>query len=61
LAQYQSTAKDWRFMLTRLDEMKAVTSEMIREVAKNYLTENNRTVATLIPIEESNSNKEAGK
>lgn len=50
LAQYQSIAKDWRFMLKRLDQVRTVTPELIQTVARKYFTEHNRTVATLVPL-----------
>jgi len=51
LAQYESTAHDWRFMLTRLAAVRAVAAKDISRVAQSYFTQQNRTVATLIPAE----------
>ena len=60
LAQFQSIAKDWRFMLTRMDQVRAVTPEMVQSVVKRYFTEDNRTVATLIPIQANDDEESAG-
>lgn len=49
LARYQLTARDWRFMLQKRSDIASVTPEMVQSTAAKYLTENNRTVATLIP------------
>lgn len=50
LARYQLTARNWRFMLKARSAIAAVTPEMIQLTAARYLTKENRTVATLIPI-----------
>lgn len=40
----------WRLMDTYLEGIRKVTPEDVRRVAKKYLTEDNRTVATLVPV-----------
>jgi len=49
LARAQNLARDWRYLSTMRDNLLAVTAEDIRQTAAEYFTENNRTVATLIP------------
>jgi len=39
---------DWRYLLQHKKERGAVTPEDIIRVAKKYLNDNNRTVATLV-------------
>src|SRR5580704_10029084 len=46
LCFYQANYGDWRKMFTELDEYNKVTADDVMRVAKTYLTENNRTVAT---------------
>lgn len=48
LAYFQTVAKDWRYILTARERIAAVTPADIQRVAAQYLTRNNRTVATLI-------------
>ncbi len=50
LAQYQSTARDWRYMLTRMEQIEKLTPDALQSVAAKYFTKENRTVATLVPI-----------
>jgi Predicted Zn-dependent peptidases len=48
LAYFQTVAKDWRYILTARERIAAVTPADIQRVAVQYLTRNNRTVATLV-------------
>ena len=43
----------WRLMDTYLEGIRKVTPAEVQRVAKKYLTEENRTVGTLIPIKET--------
>jgi predicted Zn-dependent peptidase len=52
LAAYQTYWGDWREMFRELDRINAVTPEDIQRVAKEYLTNKNRTVV-VIETEES--------
>jgi zinc protease len=49
LGQYE-TAAGWRQIEDYLPSIQRLTPEDIRRVAKKYLTEDNRTVGTLIPL-----------
>ncbi len=49
LGRYESVAS-WRLLNTYLDGIHAVTADDVMRVAKKYLTEENRTVGTLIPL-----------
>jgi len=54
LCFFQANFGDWRRMFTQLDEYNKVTADDVMRVAKTYLTENNRTVATTYaPAKES--------
>ncbi|WP_404307634.1 M16 family metallopeptidase [Neorhodopirellula lusitana] len=44
---------DWRLYFLYRDAVEALTVEQVRDVAKKYLTRNNRTVGLFIPSEES--------
>ncbi len=44
---------DWRLYFLYRDAVEALTVEQVREVAKKYLTRNNRTVGLFIPTTES--------
>lgn len=57
LAQYQSTARDWRYMMTRMEQIEALTPEMLQQVAARYFTKENRTVATLVSIQSEEGGK----
>jgi predicted Zn-dependent peptidase len=48
LAYFQTVAKDWRYVLTARERIAAVTPADIQRVAAQYLTRNNRNVATLV-------------
>ena len=52
LATAQNIAGDWRYLSAYRDNLMAVTAEDIMRVAGKYLTEQRRTVATLIPKQE---------
>jgi len=41
--------QDWHYVNTYLSKIRAVTNEDIRRAAQKYFTEENRTVATLVP------------
>jgi zinc protease len=49
LGNYQVFHGDWRALFTAPERLEAVTAEDLREVATRYLTQSNRTVATLDP------------
>ncbi|MBU0984539.1 MAG: insulinase family protein [candidate division Zixibacteria bacterium] len=51
LAEYENDWHSWRELFRELDRINAVTAEDIQRVAKEYLTEDNRTVAKLNNIE----------
>lgn len=51
LAKANVMAHDWRFIMEMRDKLKEVTPDDIMRVAKKYFTEQNRTVAVLIPAE----------
>ncbi|TAJ27557.1 MAG: insulinase family protein, partial [Nitrospirae bacterium] len=48
LAFFQVLAKDWRYLLKARDRIAAVTPADIQRVAAQYLVKSNRTVATLV-------------
>lgn len=48
LGQYETVA-DWRLLGTYLDRVRAVSKEDVLRVAKQYFTEENRTVGILVP------------
>ena len=50
LASFQVKWGDWRQLFKQLDRINAVTPEDLQRVARQYLTEQNRTVATLNTI-----------
>ncbi len=50
LANAQLMTKNWKQLFAFRDNLLAVTAEDITRVAGKYLTKNNRTVATLVPI-----------
>ena len=51
LAWFQNDYGDWRELFKQLDRINAVTPEDIQRVAKEYFTEENRTIAKLNTIE----------
>ncbi|MBI3933388.1 MAG: insulinase family protein [Acidobacteria bacterium] len=42
-------AGDWRYLFTEREKLKSVTAEQVQQVAKQYFSEQNRTVAELRP------------
>jgi predicted Zn-dependent peptidase len=50
LGNAQALAGDWRYVLEAPKRLKAVTADEVQRVLKTYLTPNNRTVATLVPL-----------
>lgn len=51
LGNYQALVGDWRHLLRHKKELGAVTPEDIMRIAKRYLNDHNRTVATLVKKE----------
>lgn len=51
LGQFETVA-DWRLLDLYVDRIRAVTREDVMRVAKEYFTEENRTVGTLVPVKE---------
>jgi zinc protease len=49
LGQFETVAT-WRLLESYVDNIRAVTKEDVMRVAKEYFTEENRTVGTLIPV-----------
>jgi zinc protease len=49
LGQYESVAS-WRLLEKYVDNIRAVTKDDLMRVAKEYFTEDNRTVGILIPL-----------
>jgi zinc protease len=47
---YYETLLSYKYLETRLDRIRSVTREQIREAAQTYLTEDNRTVGHFQPI-----------
>ncbi len=52
LAEFETTAGDWRYIDYLQQKMAEVTPEAIMEVTRKYFTEDNRTVAILVPEKE---------
>jgi len=50
LAEYEARAGDWRYLLSIRGRLNKVTAADIMRVAKNTFTADNRTVATLVPL-----------
>jgi predicted Zn-dependent peptidase len=48
LSYYETVAGDWRYISTFLDLVEKVSPEDIMRAADTYLTQENRTVATLM-------------
>jgi predicted Zn-dependent peptidase len=46
LAEYQALTGDWRNLFRDIDHINAVTAQDVQRVARQYLNEKNRTVAT---------------
>ena len=49
IGTYEVFLGDYRKLFTAADDFAKVTKEDVRRVAAGYFTENNRTVATLVP------------
>jgi len=49
LGQFETVA-DWRLLESYVYNIRAVTKEDVMRVAKEYFTEDNRTVGILVPI-----------
>ncbi len=49
LGQFETVAS-WRLLESYVDRIRAVTKEDVMRVARKYLSEDNRTVGTLIPL-----------
>jgi zinc protease len=49
LGQFETVA-EWRILESYVDNIRAVTKEDVMRVAKEYFTEDNRTVGILVPI-----------
>jgi predicted Zn-dependent peptidase len=56
IAEYEARAGDWRYLLSIRERLANVTAEDIMRVAKQTFTADNRTVATLVPL----NNESAG-
>jgi zinc protease len=50
LGQAESVGAGWRKIDQFVERIRAVTTKDIQRVARQYLTEDNRTVGTLIPV-----------
>ncbi len=51
LGQYETVA-NWRLLEKYVDNIRAVTKEDVQRVAKEYFSEDNRTVGILVPIKQ---------
>jgi len=49
LSYFESVAGDWRYIDTHLEVLDTITADEIQEKVKKYLSEENRTVAILVP------------
>lgn len=56
IAEYEARAGDWRYLLSIRERLAKVTAEDVMRVAKKTFTADNRTVATLVPL----NNESAG-
>ena len=59
LSEYASQG-DWRLMFLMRDRIKAVTEADVLRVAKAYLKESNRTLATFIPTKSPGPRRDSG-
>jgi len=50
LGQAESVGAGWQKIDQFVERIRAVTTKDIQRVARQYLTEDNRTVGTLIPV-----------
>ena len=53
LGQFESVAS-WKLLEKYVDNIRAVSKEDVMRVAKEYFSEDNRTVGTLVPLKEKN-------
>jgi zinc protease len=53
LGQFESVAS-WKLLEKYVDNIRAVSKEDVMRVAKEYFSEDNRTVGILIPVHEKN-------
>jgi zinc protease len=49
LGQFETVA-DWHLIGKYLDGIRSVTKEAVQRVARQYFTEDNRTVGILVPV-----------
>jgi predicted Zn-dependent peptidase len=59
LSYYQCIAGDWRYVENHLEMISRITPDDVSRVAKRYLVERNRTVATLVQKESAGANQPA--
>jgi predicted Zn-dependent peptidase len=57
LSYYQCLAGDWRYIENHLAVIGRITADDVSRVAKRYLVERNRTVATLVQKETAGANR----
>ncbi len=50
IGMLESIGLDWRYLDAHVEQLKRVTSEQVRSVARKYLVPENRTVAELVPL-----------
>ena len=50
IGMLETMGMDWQLLDEHVDQLKAVTPEMIQKVAKKYLTDNNLYIAELDPL-----------
>lgn len=48
LSYYECMVGDWKFLLTQIEKIRAVTAADVKRVANTYLTKSNRTVGYLV-------------
>jgi len=53
LADYQALSGDWHNLFRDIERIGAVTPEQVTAVAAKYLTQKNRTVGRIVPLEQS--------
>jgi predicted Zn-dependent peptidase len=60
LSYYQCLAGDWRYIEKHHEVIGRITPDDVSRVAKRYLAERNRTVATLVQKETAGANRSTG-
>lgn len=55
LTYYEAVTGDWRNLFRQLERIEQVTAEDIQRVAKEYFTDKNKTVGTIVPEQEPES------